>query len=257
MIGIDKYAYMSNIADVKTEVKLCFAGLPLIICLFCSNNIISIFTIIAMFIASIYFGGFKIKTFLKMLLVPSMFLITGVITIIFSQVDYNSGNILFAIELFGNYYGINFESLNNGLILLLKALATFSCLCFFSLNTPINYLLSYLRKIKFAKIIIELMELIYRFIFVLWEEANKIYIAQTSRLGYKGFKNSINSLGELVTSVFIRALIRVERVNVSMEARGFDGDFDYMIEDERNCKQLNVCTILLTVLLISTKYLIQ
>jgi cobalt/nickel transport system permease protein len=92
-------------------------------------------------------------------------------------------------------------------------------------------------------IFVELMELIYRFIFIIWDEAGRIYTAQSSRLGYSGFKNSMLSLGELVTTVFIRALRRVDRISVALESRGFEGNFDCLIEEEKSSKLLTMLTV--------------
>ncbi len=251
MIGIDRCAYSSNISNIRAEIKLRYAMFPLLICLLYSSNAVSILTIAAMSISSVLLGGFQLKTYLKQCLVPVTFLLTGVVAVIFGQVDGGDLGVLFSFELFGGSYGISTALLYRGLTLFLKAFAGVTCLCFFSLNTPVNSFLTYLKKLRFSKLLIELMELMYRFIFVIGEEAKKIYIAQNSRLGYKNFTTSIRSCGELVTSVFLKALIRVERVNTSLEARGFSGDFDYIIEEENGSQLLDFFTLSLSVLLIT------
>ncbi|TYQ12733.1 UNVERIFIED_CONTAM: cobalt/nickel transport system permease protein [Acetivibrio alkalicellulosi] len=251
MIGIDRCAYSSNISNIRAEIKFRYAVFPLLICLFYSSNILSILTITAMSLSSVFLGGFQLKTYLRQCLVPVTFLLWGVVAVIFGQVDSSDLGVLFSFKLFGGLYGINTTLLHRGMTLFLKAFACVSCLCFFSLNTPVNSFLTYLKKKRFSKLLIELMELMYRFIFVIGEEAKKIYIAQNSRLGYKDFTTSIKSLGELVTSVFIKAFIRVERVNASLEARGFSGDFDYIIEEENGSKLMNILTLSLSSLLIT------
>ena len=251
MIGIDKCAYRSNISNIKVGIKLRYAGVPLLLCLFCGSNSISLLTIVAMSLSTIYLGGFCIKTYMKQYLIPFTFLLTGVAAVIFEQVDHSNMGVLFSVKIFGAFYGISVESLQNGLTIFLKAFACVSCLCFFSLNTPVSSVLTYFKKIGFSKILIELMELIYRFIFVILEESKKIYIAQSSRLGYKDFYSSINSSGELVTSVFIKAFRRVDCVSASLEARGFNGNFDYITEEENSSKLLNFFTLFLNVLLIT------
>lgn len=251
MIGIDRCAYSSNISNIRAEIKLRYAAFPLLICLFCSSNTISILTIVVMFLTSIFIGGVGFKTYLRQCMIPLTFLLTGVVAVVFGQVDHRDFGVVFSFELFGSFYGVNTESLNSGLSLFLKAFACVSCLCFFSLNTPVNSFLTYLKKLGFSKLLIELMELMYRFIFVIGDEAKKIHIAQNSRLGYRNFVTSIRSCGELVTSVFIKALLRVERVNASLEARGFNGDFDYIIEDENGSKLLDFLTVFLSVMLIT------
>lgn len=229
-MGIDKYAYHSKIAHVKAELKLASAMCLIVICLVFSTNVISSAIILLTSLSTLLLGGFSLKTYLKLLLIPIAFLVTGVITIVINKLD-GSSTILLAVHIFGGLYGVSVASLHTGLTLFLKSFAAVCCLYFFSLNTPMNSFLSWLRK-KFPGMLVELMELIYRFIFIIWEEAGKIHIAQTSRLGYDGFKNSLDSLGELVTTVFIRAFRRAERITVSLESRGFEGNFDFLVEEE-------------------------
>lgn len=247
MIGIEQYAYSSKVSTVKTEIKLLFSGLPLILCLFYGSNLFCIVTISVMILANLFLGGIHLKIIFKQYLIPIVFLITGVASVMMNQAEALNSSMLFSVNVLGTSYGCSFDSINFGLNLFLKALATVSCLFFFSLNTPFNSFLTFLRKVKFSKIIVELMELTYRFIFVIKEEAGKIYHAQLSRLGYQGYINSIHSMGELVTTVFIRAFRRVDRVNISLEARGFDGHFTFIMEEEKSSIGFICWTCLLSV----------
>lgn len=242
MSGIDKYAYQSKLAGIKASGKLAFAVCMMLICVAFSSNVISIMTIALMSAATLILGGCRLKTYLMLLLVPFTFLITGVITIIINRLPSVEGA-LFYFRLFGGVYGISSKSLNTGVNLFLKSMGAVCCLYFFSINTPMNSFLSLLRK-KVPGTFVELMELIYRFIFIIWDESRRIYIAQDSRLGYRGFSNSMKSLGELVTTVFIRALRRVDRVSVALESRGFDGNFNYLLEEEKPSLFLKALTAL-------------
>lgn len=250
MIGIDKYAYNSNIARVKTSDKMFFAIIPLIICLIANDKVISIVTLIFMAFGTIILGGFSFKKYFTFLLVPSGFLIIAVLTIIVNRFDNNTAGELFYFKLFGNTFGITEKSLNTGLTLYLKALATVSCLYFISLNTPMNSIINFLKKIRIPMIIIELMELIYRFIFIIWEQAGRIHTAQNSRLGYLGFKRSLKSLGQLLSMVFIKSMNRVERIDIALESRGFNGNFEFLIEEEVSSKKIKCLSVLLILILI-------
>lgn len=242
MSGIDKYAYQSKLAGVKASVKLVFAVCMMLICIAFSSNVISIMTIALMSAATLFLGGCRPKTYYSLLIVPFTFLVTGVITIIINRLPSTEGAICW-FGFLGGIYGISVNSLYAGINLFLKSMGAVCCLYFFSLNTPMNSFLSLLRK-KVPGIFVELMELIYRFIFIIWDESRRIYTAQESRLGYRGFSNSMKSLGELVTTVFIRALRRVDRVNVALESRGFDGNFDFLLEEERSSSLITVLTLI-------------
>lgn len=71
-------------------------------------------------------------------------------------------------------------------------------------------------------LMVELMELIYRFIFVLTETASRIRLAQESRLGYQ-LRRSLSSLGTLASMVFLRAWRKADRVYTALESRGYSG----------------------------------
>ncbi len=244
MSGIDKLAYKSRLVKVRAGDKLLAALTVMFICLFFGSIFVSLATIILMSAATLIFGGCRLRSYVKLLLVPLAFLLTGVLTVIINRPD-ASAAVLFSLYSFG----ITHDSLLMGTRLLLKALGAVTCLYFFSLNTPMNSLLSLLRR-KTPGLLVELMELIYRFIFLLWDEAQRIHTAQASRLGYDGFTNSIKSLGELLTNVFIRAFKRASRLSLSLEARGFDGSFEFLIEEEKPGRLLNILTLVAALTLI-------
>ena len=241
-MGLDKYAYRSKLAHVKAGLKLGSAASLLVICLAFGSDRISIAIILLMSLATLLLGGFRLKTYVKLLWIPAAFLLTGVLTIVVNKLDGTAGALV-ALHIFGGLYGVTVTSLHTGLTLFLKALGAVCCLYFLSLNTPMNALLSWLRK-RIPGLLVELMELIYRFIFIIWEEARRIHVAQASRLGYNGLRNGMYSLGELVTTVFIRAFRRADRITVSLESRGFDGNFEFLIEEEKNNAVLLAGTVL-------------
>ena len=80
-----------------------------------------------------------------------------------------------------------------------------------------------LERLHVPHLMVELMELIYRFIFVLTETASRIRLAQESRLGYQGLRRSLSSLGTLASMVFLRAWRKADRVYTALESRGYSG----------------------------------
>ena len=80
-----------------------------------------------------------------------------------------------------------------------------------------------LERMHVPHLLVELMELIYRFIFVLTETASRIRLAQESRLGYQGVRRSLSSLGTLASMVFLRAWRKADRVYTALESRGYSG----------------------------------
>lgn len=249
MIGIDKYAYTSKISKIDPKTKLLFALFPLCICIICNSFIISILTIVIMTYATLKLGGISYNRLFKLMLIPTSFLLVGVLTIIINRF-LSSENLLLSINLGNYFYGVSGESLIKGLKIVFKALGAVSCMYFFSLNTSMNDFFNFLRKTRLPILFIELMELMYKFIFVIWEEKEKVYIAQSSRLGYLGFKNKLKSSAELMTVLFLRSFRRVDKINISLESRGFDGSLDILTDEYMKHKKMEFYTIIIAIILI-------
>lgn len=98
--------------------------------------------------------------------------------------------------------------------------------------------MSVLRRLRLPKLMVEMMGLIYRFIFVLLETAATMLIAQNSRLGYINLRTGYRSMGSMVSVLFIRAYKRSNELYTSLEARGYDGEIKVLEETYENNKKL-------------------
>ena len=138
---------------------------------------------------------------------------------------------VFAIP-FGSWYlTASRETLLYSIRVFVTAMAAVSCLYFLSCSTPMTDILQVLKKLKCPKLLIELMLLIYRYIFVLLDCAHSISIAQKSRLGNISFRQSLRSFGQLVSALFIQAVRRSGRLYDAMESRCYDGDIRVLSEN--------------------------
>jgi cobalt/nickel transport system permease protein len=204
--------------------------------------------------ASIFKAGIPKGFYIKIMLLPLSFLILAVLTIAFVRVT-GGEDIIFKINVLGYSIGITFESLKMAGKLFLKSLGAVSCLYFLSLTTPIIQLISVLKKLKLPVIIVELMSLIYKFIFVLVETANKIYISQDSRLGYSSVKIGYFSLGKLISSLFIQSMNRSKALYTSLESRGYNGELT-VLEQEYQTSYFKIISVILAGLVLATLSLI-
>lgn len=223
MINIDRYAYISKLKDTDPMRKLVFALLTLGVCLWVNSVVISVLIILIMGWVTVRQGGAPVFLLLKLLLVPVSFLVIGVLTIAVTASD-NQSVFLFSAAVGGTYVGVTAASLANAVRLFFRALGTVSCLYYLSLNTPMVDLLAVFRKLKTPKLLLELMGLIYRFIFGLLETADTMITAQNSRLGYSSLTSGYRSLGALSATLFVRAFKRGNDLYTALEARGYDGE---------------------------------
>jgi len=225
MISIDHNAYSSRLREIDPVIKIVSALIVLFISLYANSYLVSIVIIFTINLTIVKYGGTKLKLLLGLMLLPISFLILSVITIII-QSSASQSNLLLPIRISHLYYGLNLDSLNFVGRLIFRAIAAISCMYFIALTTPMTEVFSALRRLRLPKLVIELMELIYRFIFILKETANQIYIAQSSRLGYNSLSASYKSLGILTSMLFDRGYKRSDKVYIALESRGYDGELN-------------------------------
>jgi len=231
MVNIDNYAYISKLKNINPSEKLFFALLTMGVCLGANSTVISLAILLIMAWITVQKGGIPFKVFLKLMLVPLLFLIIGVLTIAITAAD-SPVSYIFSVRIFDTYLGVSKTGIVSATRLLFRALGAVSCLYYLSLNTPLIDLLSALKKLKCPILLLELMNLIYRFIFVLMETADTIYLAQNSRLGYSTIKSGYHSLGGLVSTLFVRAYKQSDELYTALEARGYDGGEIKVLEEQ-------------------------
>ena len=209
MILIDKLAYSSAIRHKNTGVKCAFALGTLLICVGIRTIPIALLILAVMTGSTLRWSNVSGKTYLKMMTAPLLFLVLGTIVVAF---DFTMAGI--------TYTG---HSLFYALRLVLVSLAAVSCLYFLTLTTPTLDMLGLLKKIRCPWIVIELMVLIYRFIFVLLDIAFAITTAQNCRLGNRNVRTGLRSMGQMLARVLILAMHKTTVLFDAMEARCYDG----------------------------------
>ncbi|MDP4181630.1 MAG: cobalt ECF transporter T component CbiQ [Bacillota bacterium] len=229
MIYIDKYAYISKLKHQDPIYKLVFCMMTLGVCLWANSIIISIIALLIMGWHTVCKGGIPCAIFMKLMIIPMSFLAIGVLTVGINVSD-KKDIFLFYISVFDINAGVTQSGIQNAAHLFFKALGAVSCLYYLSLNTPMVDILQALGRLRVPKLFIELMSLIYRFIFVLLETVEMMLTAQKSRMGYSGISSGYRSLAALASTLFIRAYKRSDELYTSLEARGYDGELNALHE---------------------------
>jgi cobalt/nickel transport system permease protein len=88
-------------------------------------------------------------------------------------------------------------------------------------TTPFSSLLVVLQRMKVPHLFISILALMYRYIFLLVDQANRMRIARRSRTMRRGRLIAWRSGAGIVGQLFIRSMERAERVYVAMTARGW------------------------------------
>lgn len=221
MIVIDKLCYQSKLRYTNASEKFMYAVLSLIICIISRSLLVALILLCVNGYLTVRKGQIPLSRYLKLFFVPLIFLIAGTIAIFinFSKVPLD----LFALQIGAWYITGSYTSLVKMIHLIMTALAAVSCLYFLSLNTTMTDILGVMKKIHIPDMVIELMLLIYRFIFILLHTASAISISQEARLGNRDFQTKVNCFGKLGVTLFILSLKRANALYDAMEARCYDG----------------------------------
>ena len=101
-----------------------------------------------------------------------------------------------------------------------------SSLCLFTMvllsnTTPFSDLLAILRRLPVPPLLITTLALMYRYLFVLVDEAERMKRARASRTFRRQPRRSWRDLGSLIGQLFVRSTERAERIYAAMCARGW------------------------------------
>lgn len=209
---IDYIAYNSRLYNVNPFFKIIFFITSLIICVLGDNIWVSLFTFVSMGFITLYLGGVKWHTYKRLLILPLFFLMASTITI---AVDINNGLYL------------SHTGQIRGIILFIKAMSSVTCLYALALSTPLSDIIEVLRFFKVPNIIIELMFLIYRFIFILSKIINNMLNSAKIRYGFNSFKNMINTYSLIAGNLLINTLKKSNDYYDSLLSRKYKGNIAF------------------------------
>jgi cobalt/nickel transport system permease protein len=90
-----------------------------------------------------------------------------------------------------------------------------------SSTTPFSEILRVLRKLRLPAILITMLALMYRYVFVLVDEAERMSRARASRTFRRDRSRVWLTRGNLIGQLFVRSTERAERIYAAMCARGW------------------------------------
>ncbi|ADQ80694.1 cobalt ABC transporter, inner membrane subunit CbiQ [Paludibacter propionicigenes WB4] len=184
---------------------------------------------------------------LRLMAIPAGFVLLGSLSVV---LELNPVHPLFSLNTGAITFGVGEAGLQQGLFILFRSFSGIAVLYALVLNTSISDMIYVLRKLNVPEVVLDLMVLVYRNIFILSDTAQRIYIAQKSRMGHRNLKTSLRSTAQLGGSAFILAGVRAEQLFHSMESRGYTGRiYSLPAEWETNKKFIRVSVILFAALL--------
>ncbi len=229
MLRIDRLSYSSQLRYVSTGEKFAFSVVTMVLCIAGQRVVPSVLVFFVMGFFTVLRGKIPFSDYRKLLTIPLAFLAVNAVILGISV--RREPLEVFAVSVGAWYVTAGKETIDYGIRVFFTAMASVSCMYFLACNTTMTDLLTLFRRMKCPPVLVELMLLIYRFIFVLLDCAHAISTAQQSRLGYRDYKTSIQSFGGLASHLFICSIKRSERLYDAMEARGYDGTIQVLDEE--------------------------
>ena len=245
MLIIDSLAYASRFRSVHPGKKVFVAVSLLILAVALQSITVGILLVVGMGILSIWGGGTPFRLYVRLLKIPLVFIGLSLIAIVVNVVPGAAAGTSLGLGPSAGYaassglgvdagFGISVslgsialsitaDGVYRGAKLAASAFGAVSCLYFLALSTPLTDIFYVLEKLKCPFLIIELMLLIYRFVFILWSVAGELGKAADSRLGNLDFKTAVRTSGQMFATLFIRALKRSSAIYDAMESRGYNG----------------------------------
>lgn len=246
---IDKLAYNSKLRNTAPISKLLFSMAMLIICIWANSFAVSVFTALTMLFLIIFIGKTPYKNVFHLMTVPIVFIIMSSVAIAIS-IGKNSSDMFFSFHFANTYLGVSYKSLISAIRVMIKCFGAVSCMYFLSLTTPMIDLFTLLRKSIIPNFIVEIAELIYRYIFVLFDVSHRIHTAQDARLGYSNLRVSYHSTAQLASNLFIRSFNQAEKTYTAMESRGYDGEINVIMPKINHSVSFNIFAAIFTAITI-------
>lgn len=226
---IDSCAYANRLRGLPPSHKLAFAIILLFLALI-SQPIVQLLITVWLFLWIVVYAKIPSKSYLRLLLIPFGFWCMSLPALVFNGVSLDA---VLPVQPdiwqgwgigVGNFYGyISQTGVQQASLLLPRTLATTSSLYFILLTTPFTEVLQVLKQLRCPALLIELLLLIYRFIFTILAIAEDLWRAQQSRCGYRTWRRGIHSLSLLVGQLLQRSLESYRQVSLTLAARGFNG----------------------------------
>jgi len=222
---IDQYAYSNRLRKTDPAYKAGLALTVLALCLLLNEPLVGLTAAAWMYLLAVRLAGLSARVFGRVLAAEAAFLLLTTIGVVLSFSLTPPGDLAtWAWKVGPVWVSSSPPSLAQGVILVTRALGAASAMNFLALTTPLTDIIELLRRWRVPLILIDLMAVVYRFIFVLLDSLDTMYKAQGSRSGYHtGWFRSMNNAALLGSRLFIDAFQRSRRLQLALESRGYDG----------------------------------
>lgn len=252
---LEYYSYNSKINSWNPHLKFWYSMVLIVLGIILSNIYISISIVFICGFITIFLGKISLKKYIDFFKVPIIFLLISVAVI---NINFSKNITDFYYFNIGDLYIYTTdENIKKSYILFWRALSGVSSMYMLALSTPLNEIIYVIKKVRTPQIIIELMYLVYRFIFIMRDSYKSMRKSIESRLGFIDYRTSLLSFGKIISNILIVSLRKANSFYDAMESRCYRGEIRFFIKEKRINKKviigMGLSIIYLIVLYIFTK----
>jgi cobalt/nickel transport system permease protein len=213
---IHKYEHMLTKVDARVKLFAALAVLAMVL----TNRGFAFPSLVALFCL---FLCIRMRIPLRLLAVRFSEPLFIAAVVLLLKCLFTGKDALFSAHIIGLTIVGHRDGLMEGLLIGSRIIGAVSVVAVLGFATPFSEFMASLSWFRVPKGFIEILMFAYRYIFVLFEDAQVIYTAQKNRLGYSTVKRGLNSFGTLAGSLTIKAFDHSQSTTVAMVQRGYDG----------------------------------
>ncbi len=228
IMQIDYYAYHSGMKNWNPGMKMLLAVGTLFLVILLDRIPVSLFVAVSMGALTLLVGRIPWPIYVRYMTVPLFFMIFSGAVIAIQFTGQPMGG--WSLELGACYLCVTKESLVTALRVFFKALAGMSALYMLTFSTPVNEVILILQKLRLPRLLVDLMNLIYRYIFILFDAATQMQTAGRARLGYQSFMRSCRSFSQIAGNLFLISLKKANAYYDALLSRGYAGRLEFLTE---------------------------
>ncbi len=230
-LTIDVLAQHSRLNKVNASLKCWTTLVLMILCVSSGTPIVGMFLAVTMILCIVYVGGLRLYHYVRLLALPVSFLMVSGLALLFEASAQRIG--VLGIHVFGIWFCVSVETQTRAMLVMARALGAVSCLYLLSLTTPMSALIGVLRRAHCPDVIVDLMYLIYRYIFILLSMYHSMRDAAKSRLGYTNYRTSVRTTGNLYSNLLARSYRQANRNFDAMESRCYETEIRFLENREK------------------------
>lgn len=218
---IDTYSKRNSFLhrlDPRTKIIL-FLGFVILVVLTPPKNFMTFGQYALLILGLVLLSRIPVWFYISRALLVMPFVLMIVIFVPFLK----EGRTAFQIDLWVIHARVTYEGLMVCWNVLVKSVSSVLLMTLLVASTPLNDILHGLAHLRVPRVLVTLVAFMYRYLFVLLDEAERMHHARLARWFGGYIWRQVKVIGNMIGLLFIRSYERSERIYASMLARGFDG----------------------------------